>query len=202
MAIDLAAAQTEAIALLNGQDLSTLAFWDATDLAGYCDKLAQELARSHRLIAQARRDIAIDGGVAVYSWPTKHVGTVQVSAGDKVLREASISELEALSPDWTTETAAAPSHWVGNWQGVQTFRMYPSPNDDGEWSVIDIEYPDQVTPGNLTVDFPSVLGELFVLQMAYKALRAETRGARPETAQMIEQMMKPIQDLIGLYWGK
>jgi len=203
MAIDLAAALAECYPLLNASSEATMIWWDNAHLVQAMDDLAQELGRGNRLIASARRNNAFTGNQATYSWPTRHVATLQVSTQDLVLSEANIGEMEALSRDWHTETGDNPTHWVGNWQGLQVVRFYPTPTaNGGEYSVICIEHPAAVTTGNMTVDFPSVLGELFVLAAVKAALESESRGARRETAALIEKMMAPIEDLITAYWGE
>jgi hypothetical protein len=210
MAVDIDAVRDEAILLLNAADAATLTWWDEDELADYADDAAQPLMVRNNIIANFYGSETLTNAQADYTFPELHKATVQIAVADDengalVLREATVREMEAFDPDWTTDAADVnelPSHWVGNWRGMSGFRVTPIPSATSTWSIVQIEHPEQIEAGNLTCDVPSVLGEWFLLQMVGHALRKETRGARPETSQIIDQMLEPIEQLISTYWGK
>ena len=208
MAIDLSAMMTEIIPLLNAaqSDGSDLVWWTLDDLYGYLNQHAQRLSVGRAIIAKHYDTDETADGTSVYSWPALHKGTVQVACG-KVLRETTVREMEALDPDWTTATVddyptlTGPTMWVGNWLGLAAYRLYPTPSDVATVEVVQIETPEQITADNATVDYPSALGEYLLLAAVGEALRKESRGARPETSRVIDQMLQPIADIASQYWG-
>lgn len=204
MAVDIDAVRDEAILLLNAEDAATLTWWDEDELARYANDAAQALSVDNNLIANFHDEQTLTDGDADYDFPALHKGTIQIAVGTSVLRESTVREMEAEDPEWSTAVAEAdaiPTHWVGNWKGIASFRVYPIPEANGEWSIVQIEHPEQIETGNLEADLPSVLGEYFLLSMVRDALRKETRGARPDVSGVIDEMLKPIQQIVSAYWG-
>ncbi len=145
--------------------------------------------------------VAAGAGQFVFPLPAGHIATVQAEYNNRVLRAATVHELEAGDPVWEDAASFPPSRYVADWQATDTIRLYPIPNLAGLWALLYQLTPPSVSAASPNVTLAAPVADVLTLRVIAEARRRETDSQMPETVAACEQLIGLYESAMHSYYG-
>jgi hypothetical protein len=141
---------------------------------------------TYMFIANSQSAITILADVATYSWPTDMYDIIRMYDSDsKTIYPTTVEQLEEMSRDWVAETGT-PTHFIMNFTGINTFRLYPIPTSEDATDTIGVTYrkyyPDYTDSGSVVIPIPNSKS-LYIDWCLGKLLMARTEVQDQQMAQ-------------------
>ena len=194
---------TDVFPALNAADAAGLDFWTEAQLYEFLDAAVKRLTRLRCLVLHDGTTVTVSAGTTEGNYPSLHIATMYVAAGDLWLEPTNQQEMDAYDNDWRTTKGNALSHWL-SYPGLEKLTTYPDLYSGT--AVLRLIYQsyfaDVSKTANYTVSIPTVIRDWLFLQVIADARDAETEGKAREIASTVRGVADQIGSIIRGYWGQ
>jgi hypothetical protein len=198
VALDISVVLGELAPLLNAASTadSDFLFWTAAELYQFCDDAIKEAARKAELFVTTS---SIRFTAAQATKPLNAIAVIAAAWNNSPLREANVSEVEALDDAWET-TPGTPSKWLQD-VGLGVIRTYPTTQVAGTLSMIAQTFPADISTAQTMVEAPAPFAGYLLEAMLGRAREKQSDAMMPEVAEHANQRLTMYQQIFEQYWG-
>lgn len=192
---------------LNAQGAGDLVWWYDAEIYAWLDEAAKRLARNTGSFIERDTSIALVAGTPTYDLPARHISTVHVSAGNRLMTPTNAQELEALDAVFldSHESAASPlpRKYLHDADGLDKIRVYRKPGAGvtGQLGLVMHRFPASVAQGSSVVALPQPFREYFTFFVLGEARSKESKGAMPEVGAWFRELAGMVEQVAMDYYG-
>jgi hypothetical protein len=189
-----------ALGLASAGDIST--YWPGEELYTAMDRAAEDLCRHATMRVEAASVGDTASGQAVYAMPPRTLQPIAVICDGEHLADRAPDQLEALSALWQSHVTDRPHAAVYGLDGVQAFRLTPTPASSGApLTLLGVTRVPSISGATPTISVPYVMGEYFYLSIVREARSREGPASMREVATAADQIMALIERAAADLWG-
>lgn len=192
---------------LNAQGAGDLVWWTDAELYAWFDEAAKKLARETGSLIERDTSIALVAGTGSYDLPARHVSTIHVSAGTRMMEASNFQELDALDSVFPESQQGAsdplPRKYLHDADGLDKIRVYKRPGAGvtGQLGIIMHRYPASIAQGSSVVALPQPFKEFFTFYALGEARSKESKGAMPEVGAWFRELATALESVAIDYYG-
>jgi hypothetical protein len=183
----------------------TLVWWTESELRSWANQALQVLSREALLFVRRNTDIQTSPSQRLYSLPTRHVATIVVSCGSKLLRPTDSYLLDMLDYSATVavcDVGESPKRWYEDATGGnKQIGIYPSPSAAVSVGLILLQQPEPLTSTASTIPVPQCIRAFVEDWVLGHAWASNTDFAMPELSNHLLQKQSMYLDVLRQYWG-
>lgn len=192
---------------LNAQGSGDLVWWTDAEIYAWFDEAAKKLARETGSFIERDTSIALVAGTGSYDLPARHVSTIHVSAGTRMMTSTNTQELEALDSVFLDSqesvTDPLPRRYLHDSDGMDKIRVYKRPGAGvtGQIGIVMHRYPSAIAQGASVVALPQPFREFFTFYALGEARSKESKGAMPEVGAWFRELATALESVAIDYYG-